>query len=384
MRANSLAMVLISVAVLLVGSAVAQERGTESPSGTHEASCIVRISSNPRVLPINDELIRTLLASTPVIGEPAREILGSKSEPYEEDLKISFELLREYESDEQNMLVGNICVRVDEGCRPAADKFLFNMCQRLERALARVGEVDERRMRERLHEVEEELARAQAQFEELRAARRDLCEQAGRADLSRERIEDTIHELEEHKAELELKLAGSAAREAALTEQIAKLSEQAREAAEHDAVMAELKKVVELREQEVTRLQVLAEKGQASSKDLRVAQEPLAVARAELARRREEIGERMSGGMLVQLNKELVELSIQTAELEAALGHVQERLGEIRENDLLELADRYEREFEIPLDMARNALQQLAMDRYFLRDQLRNLRHPEVLVIGGE
>ena len=381
MRANSLVMAWMSVAVLLVRSAVAQERGTESPSGTHEASYIVRISSDPRVLPINDDLIRNLLVSTPVLGEPAREILGSKSERYEEDVNVGFLLLRELESDEQNMLVGNIFVRVDEGCRPAADEFLAVVCGRLEQALARVGEVDERRMRERLHEVEEELARAQARFEELRAARRELCEQAGRADLSRERIEDTVHELEKHKAGLELKLAGSAAREETLTEQIAKLSEQAREAAEHDAVMAELKKVVALREQEVARLHLLAEAERASSEDLRVAQEPLAMARAELARRREEIADCT---MLVQLNTELMELSIQTAELEAALGHVEGRLAEIREKRLLELADRYEREFEIPLDMAKSAFQQLAMDRYFLRDQLRNVRHPEVLVIGGK
>ena len=85
-----------------------------------------------------------------------------------------------------------------------------------------------------------------------------------------------------------------------------------------------------------------------------------------------------------KLNKELAELSVETAELEAAVGHIAGQLGEIREKGLLELADRYELECEIPLELAKDTLRDLTVSRQSLRNQLRGIRRPEVLVIGGE
>ena len=83
------------------------------------------------------------------------------------------------------------------------------------------------------------------------------------------------------------------------------------------------------------------------------------------------------------MNKELVQLSIQTAELEAASAHIGARLSGIRKKGLLELADRYEREVQIPLKLADRLLQELALEQQALKGQLRSVRRPEVLVIGG-
>jgi hypothetical protein len=372
----------MAVALLIVGG-VGAAAEQQAPSGTRLAKCIVRICSDRDLLPISPEMVESLLASTPVVGAPAREMLGSKADNLDDVVNISFELLDDSRSGWGSVLTGSIEVDVHgDGARPVAEEFLSAICERLEQALRRVGEVDRERLRARLEKVQAELAQLNAQYEQICAARKALIEQAGRDDLSRARIADTINQLEDHKQEIELALAGSQAREAALTEQIAKISQQAIEAAEKSGVVKELAEIVDIRKMEFARAQQLQESGQASVADLNEAQEALSRARADLARYRESMSEQAGAGLLAQLNHELVNLSIESAQQEARLVAVQQRLASIRDRHLLELADRYEREVELQLELTERATRVLTEEQFELEEDIRNLQLPEVVVVG--
>jgi len=363
-----------------VGAVLAEEEG----SGTRSAKCIVRIMSDPDMLPVGAGMIDSLLASTPVLGEPGREILGSKADSIDDVVTVSFELLEHSQSRMGSVLTGSIAVDVHgDDARPAAEELLAAICQRLELALRSVGAIDRERFQERLAQVETELTQLDERYQRIRAARRELLEQAGRDDLSRDRIENTISELEDTRQDIELSLVGAQAREAALTEQIAKIGQQAIETGEKSAVVNELSKIIELRRKGLEYAAKLYEVGKVSQSDLGNLEEALARARADLARYRESVSETAGGGLLVEFNKELITLSVASAEEEARLVAVRQRLAEIRERQLLELADRYEREVELQLSLSERALLDLTEEQYDLKETIRNLRLPEVMVIGG-
>jgi hypothetical protein len=373
----------VVAAVAIVGN-LGAVFGADEPSGSRSAQCIVRIMSDPDMLPVGAEMINSLLGSTPVLGEPAREILGSKAESIDDVVTVSFELLEHSQSRMGLVLTGSITVEVQEGdVRLAAEEFLAAICVRLERALQGVGEIDQRRFRERLETVDAELGRLKEQYELIRAKRQELLKQAGRDDLSRARIENTINELEDTRQDIELSLAGAQAREAALTEQIAKVGQQAIETVEKSAVANELNKIVELRQKELDYAARMYDAGKVSQSDLNGLQEELARARADLARYRESVSETAGAGLLAELNKELVTLSVETAQQEAQLVAIQQRLTEIRERGLLELADRYEREVELQMALSERAVRDLTEEQFELKETIRNLRMPEVVVIGG-
>jgi hypothetical protein len=376
------AALVVGGAGVAVGAQKAQE--AQARSGTRSAKCLVRVMSDPDMLPVGAEMIDSLLSSTPVLGEPAREILGIKGDDIEDLVEVSFEVLEHSQSRMGLVLTGTIAVDVQaDDARPAAEELLAAICARLEGALRVVGEIDQRRFRERLEAIDAELGRLSGQYELIRGKRQELLQQAGRDDLSRARIENTINELEDTRQKIDLSLAGAQAREAALTEQIAKIGQQAIGAAEKSAVAKELNEIVDIRKMELARLQQLQDSGQVSQSDLNQGQEALARARADLGRYRESVSETAGAGLLTELNKELVTLSVETAQQEAQLVAIEQRLTEIRERGLLELADRYEREVELQMALSERAVRDLTEEQFELKETIRNLRMPEVVVIGG-
>ena len=137
-------------------------------------------------------------------------------------------------------------------------------------------------------------------------------------------------------------------------------------------------------EKQVEKLRAMIKAGQASQTDLGNLEEQLARIRAELARYRETASETAGAGLLPQLNKQLVELSVDSAKEEAVLAAVKTRLAEIRERRLLELSDRYEREVESQLELCERIVRELTVEQYELKARIRNLRRPEVVIIGDK
>lgn len=70
--------VILLTCVVLMGGAVQAtgKQAVEDISGTRTASCLVRVTCNPAVLPLDTDTIEDLLRSSGVGGKAAREVLG--------------------------------------------------------------------------------------------------------------------------------------------------------------------------------------------------------------------------------------------------------------------------------------------------------------------
>jgi|GEM_PF-3659959 len=371
--------VMAAVVVMNVSSSYAADR----PSGTREANCVLRILSPRDSFPINPDVVDRLLSSTPVVGEPLREIVGSTAPSYQEDVSISFEALNVSEQKDYTVLVGIISVEIfgDGSLKSAAEELLAAICERLEHALGEAGNLDISRFHERLGAVNGELEELKQRYQQLRELRRELFEQAGQDDLAHERIIAEIREFEERTGEMRLHLAGAEARENAVAKQIAKIAEQTQQRLSQSPIASQMNNLIKIREQEVEHLRKREQMvGDFEAKE---AEEALIHARIQLAQYLESGGNDAGAGLLEKFNRELIESSIEAETNAVELSIMEERLENIRERRLLELADRYRHEVERPLDMLEMMMRDLAQEQYQLKEKLREQRLPEVTVIGG-
>jgi len=375
------------------GVGLGQEAGARAPAGLRGASCVVQIASDHRAVPIDAKLVEFLLDSTPVADAAVREVLGANAPDRRRGIDIVFQPiasdtvakgLAPPSSTTLRVVAASILVIVDEPLPPVAAELLNCVVKRLEAAVraADAGEADV--LRSRLAAVEAELAAVEQRFARIRTVQQELTEKAGQSDLSRARIENTVRDLEQMKASLELKLAGSKAREAALTDQLARVHKSVEAALQQSEVAAELQKIVEIREREVARIRDLVNERGSSPQQLDKALEALAQARAELAHYREQASQNQGGGVLADLNRQLIDLNVEAVETEAQLRAIQGRLADMRARGLLDLAELYEREVEMERSFAEQALRDLMSERERLTRQLRELRPPELRVIGGQ
>lgn len=366
------------------GAASAQEGEPHARLQTREAGCVLRITCDARLLPVNADMLIFLLGTPVVSDEPAGRLLGISTDDVKDYYELEFCETGWQMNDDEGTLLGHLVVTVSQHAPPVARALLREICSRLQATLRSASEVDQARLRERLEMTENELERETNHFAQLRELEQQLCARAGRGDLSRADIAGEIKRLEVARQDAEMELFVAHAREKAVSEQIAKIGREVKESTEKSGVAVELQKVIELREKQVERLQLLVEDGRASSQDLDQVQIEIAQARAQLARYREEASQAAGGGLLANLNKELIEVAIESAEQKVRLSSMQARLDEIRNKGLLELADRYEREVEMQLALAERAVRELSETRHELQRRLQNLRPAEVTTIGGE
>jgi hypothetical protein len=349
-----------------------------TPSAS-SASCLVRIATGDERM--NEDVLHALLGSQPVAGEARREALGAGASRWSIDETL--EVIAP-PSDTDDACLVRIGVDIDgpDVDRSAAAKLLEAMLPRLERALTAAGEARTAELSRRRDATREEVAQAEKRLEEVYARRRELCESAGQALLSREEILGQLAELESQARELELDSAARQARRTAVEAHLDQARKRLEERSTRNEIADELRRIVELREQELKRAQDLTSKGAESTSAVNEAQERLVMARIELQRYMQE----QSAGTetLAQLNQELAEMSIAAAEHEARLKLLRERLAQIRERKLLELADRYETLVEIELPLAMDAFREAREALAQCEQRARSLRTPSVSPLGGK
>jgi DNA repair exonuclease SbcCD ATPase subunit len=225
-------------------------------------------------------------------------------------------------------------------------------------------------------ELERAMADAQKHLQEsqlqLQALRQRVRQQTGRADASADAVRQELAKMEEQRQEFQLESEAKAARMAALTENIAKLTKEVDEKVKNDAVAAELEKVVEARQQRVERIKQMVQVGQATAAELDEAMANVAEARARLLDRHGEAAERAGAGTAQEWNRELMAISVDTAELKARLDKLTERLDKFQS-----VADEVDQ-----LDTQRQAREQAqqAMDQ--VKEQLAELKRQQQQIRG--
>lgn len=353
-------------------------RSDAAQSGTSEASVIVRISYDERYLPLEEDLLNSLLRSAPIRVE-----LGQKWRVPPDVLELGFSIKSMGEGSAGAAVIGEIHTLLYDGEVPqVAAEIAHDASGRLEHALLSAVHQERALVEERSTRLSERVAQAEEHVADLTGREEQVREELGGAIPLPIEISDRISGLQREIADMELELRADRAREEAITHQIAKVAQQVEKDVQQTEVTRELHRIVELRERAVAAIQAQAEL--ASEMDLTQALERLASARAEFARYREEAARHAGGDTLDELNRQLIELAVETAETDARMDALREQLEVLRSGPRLRLANEYHEEVRPALDDARDRLRELREVLRELETMAGEVTPPSVRILGGD
>lgn len=206
-------------------------------------------------------------------------------------------------------------------------------------------------MKQGLMVLEDQYERARGEKERaldtVATLRAKIAEDSGRIDASPESIRAEIVKLEEQQEQLQLEEAGAAGRRKGLEEAVKKYTDIAQAQGANDPVVTELTKVVQLREQELERLQAAYKAGTVSAGDFSAAEMALAQSRAELAAAKQKAaGRGGANDALDAWNRESMNLSIDELDRQARLKYLATRLSQLKQV-VTKLADLVEAQNEV-------------------------------------
>lgn len=175
---------------------------------------------------------------------------------------------------------------------------------------------------------------------ELHDVQSSLRKEADAVDVSPATIRQLLASLQTQRESLSLDLVAKQARAEALTEQVAKFSEQLAKKVDDDPVAKELQTVVEYQQKSMERLQAQQKAGVVTNAEADKAVADLAEARAKLLERKSVAAAAAGGDTLAAWNKELMTLAVDKAELNARLKEINGRLDRL--TDAGDVLDRIE------------------------------------------
>lgn len=399
--------IVILLVLILLTSAPAQSANrpaAEDISNTRTASCVVKITSDPMVLPLDNTTINYLLHSTGIGGRVAREVLnispdqvsdifqiealaGGAGRILPEDRRqrtegigqkpeiLSSEQLRA--AAEQTILF-RLSVELDDTVKPAAEEFMNALVGNLRNTLIKAFEDYKLRFGDQLKLAEQEATSAET---DLREKQKTLREISRSRVLDHDKILADIYRLRQNVQTAKMNQASNQVIIDTTTRRIAETQAKIMEHLENDSITIELQKIVEL----IGRLLIEAEKqfraGTISSLQLNEIKEKLARARIEIAIRRESLSNSIGGNLIESLNKELADRSITAAQDEASIRSLERQL--VEAESLFVKADDYEL-FSLKADVAKQTLQESILWRDRTSRRIRFLQSPMVSILGVE
>ncbi len=419
--------------LLLLRTGPAQSAKTPVPKGqaateisnTFTASCVVKITSDQTVLPLDNITIDYLLHSTGIGGKVAREVLDISSDEASNIFKIealvgsagntlldrrgpASERRSEYEiitesrfpsvqpmsslrgastnrtgtstsaspTGEQT-IVFQLSVELGNNIKPAAKEFMEALVGNLYSTLAKAFEDYKVRFKEQLQLAEDETTRTENDLREKQKALRDI---AGSRDLDRVKILADIRRLRQEVQAARMNQASSQVIIEATSRRISQIQAKISERLENDSITMELQAIVQMSDKLLVQAKVAVDAGQIEALQLEEIKEKLARARIELARRRESLSKSAGGSLIDSLNKELSDRTIQATQDEALILGLEK---EITETDsLLAKTDDYEL-LTLKTDTTKRNLQESMLWRDRMSRHLRLLQPPMVSILGG-
>lgn len=390
------------ILVLIIGIALVTTpiQSTEQPqaklSNTRTASCIVKVTCDPVVLPLSFATIDFLLHSSSVDGKAIREVLDILPDhvPYNH---LTIRYLEEnsartrkttstdhtitaatdFPMNEQIYLF-SLNIELHDDVKAAAEEFMDALLQNLRSELTRAFEEPMQRLRNQLKFAADEAALAE---QELNTKQRHLRRNFGSRILDRTRILADIENIRKDIQKVKIEQAADQANIDETTRQIAKIQAGMQEETSKDTVTAELTTLLQLQQLNVANMKKLSDGGRASSAEFADAMEKLTRTRIELAQRREQLSKSAGGNLIDSLNSALVNCSIKTTQNQAKLVSLDEQLKEAR--PLLEKADASEL-LSLKIDIAKQNFQETILWRDRMNRQVRIIQPPMVSVIGGD
>ena len=409
---------LVLILLISVTAQSANKPAAAELSNTHVASCLVKITFDPLVLPLDDMTIDYLLHSSSVGGRVAREVLnispdqvsdifkiealagaagrilpqdrrrktegrGLKTEgggQRQEILSSDFGLLssEQLSSAAEQTLLFWLSVKLDNDVKPAAEEFMDALVDSLRSTLVKVFEDYKRRFNNQLQLAEQEATSAE---NDLREKQKTLREISRSRVLDRDSILADIYRLRQNVQTAKMNQASNQVIIDATTKRIADIQAKIKTQLENDSITIELQSIVEMSGKLVIEAERQVKAGTISSLQLDELKEKLARARIEIARRREQLSSSVGGNLIATLNKELADRSIQATQDEASIRSLDQQL--VEAESLLAKADDYEL-LSLKSDIAKQNLQESILWRDRTSRQIRFLQSPMVSILGGE
>jgi hypothetical protein len=425
-------LVLISI-LLTTGTAISKE---SKISETLTASCLIKITSDPTILPLDDMTINYLLHSSGVAGKAASEIsdrplleedlaeaiqiewladeddtflsgdLGNPSPETEPDGDPDYQMMmQEMEEMEarmarprprrnsyrrmmseslnitsEQMILLRIVVNLDIGVKlkPAAEEFMEALIENLKATLLRAFNDHRNRLDGRLRLADMEVSRTENQLSEMQERLRNI---AGSRILDKDSILSNIMDMRNNLQNIEMEQDSAKVIVDAITERIAQTQAKLKEQTAKDDVTKELQAMIDRQNENLIEAKKLVEHGQAGPPTLREAEEKLARAKIELAQRREQMSRSAGGDLIESLNRELADRSIKAAQYEARIHALSRQLAEAEE--WLNKADDHEL-LSLKADIAKQNLREAIVWRDRISRQMRLIQPPAVSVLGGQ
>ena len=437
--------ILLIVAVLVTGSIQAAEQSQAKLSHTHVASCLVKVTCNPVVLPLSFETIDYLLHSSGVGGKAAREALEVSPDQVQDLFTIEYvnELtskaspkssmgrssgleggMDEYEyammmeaEMERSMPMMGTSRRRDpsgrtrrtpstgrgrtldptSGLQADEQTYLFSLIVELPDEVKPAAEefMDAllQNLRnalmgafdEHMHKIKNQ---AKLADEEAARAEHELSMQqerlraiSGSRILDRDKILSDISDLRNDIQKIEMEQASDQVVVDQTTNQIAEIQAKMQKEIDKDTVTGQLKELLALQQQNFQNVEKLYKGGRASTNDLADAQEKLTRSRIELAQRREQLSKSAGGNLINSLNSTLANYSLNTTQNKIKLESLARQLAEA--DELLSKADDYEL-LSLKAEIAKQNLQETILWCDRMSRQNRIIQPPVVSVIGGD
>jgi len=409
--------IVVLLVLLLLISAPAQSANQPAAaqiSKTHTASCLVKITFDPLVLPLDGITIDYLLHSSSIGGKVAREVLNISPDQVSDIFKIEAlagsagpswlgraetgriltedrrqktegrgqrpELLssEQMSSAAEQTLLFWLSVELPNNVKPAAEEFMDVLVDSLRGTLVKVFEDYKLRFNKQLQLAEQEATSAE---NDLREKQKELRGISRSRVLDRDKILADIYRLRQNVQTARMNQASNQVIIDATTRRIADIQARIKKQLENDSITIELQSIVEMSGKLVIEAEKQVKAGTISSLQLDEIKEKLARARIEIARRREQLSSSVGGNMIESLNKELADRSIQATQDEASIRSLERQL--VEAESLLAKADDYEL-LSLKADIAKQNLQESILWRDRTSRQIRFLQSPMVSILGGE
>ena len=424
---------LILLLLISIPAQSAEQPATAQISNTRIASCVVKITSDPMVLPLNDATIDYLLHSTGIGGKVTREILNISPDLVSDMFKIETLVgsagrilpepsprrssaptgMQEYEYEmmmearrmgmeykpsttqsgysrrtptttatslsytmEQTILF-KLQINLPEDVKPAAEEFMNALVDNLRSTIVKAFEDYRIRFKAQLQLTEQEAINAES---DLRENQKILREISGTRILDRTKILADINRLRQEVQTAKMNQASNQVSIDATTKQIADIQAKIKDKLANDSITMELQGLVEMIEKLLARAEIEVQAGGIPADQIEDIKEKLARTKIELARRRESLSKSAGGTRIESLNKELADSLIQATQDEASLSSQEQQLAEVE--SLLVKVDDYEL-LSLKTEIVKQNLQEAMLWRDRMSRQIRLLQPPLVSILGG-
>jgi hypothetical protein len=372
------ALVLITAGMMALPAAAQNDAGQakkpESISGTQQASCLLKIVTDPGVISLSNDAIEYLIQSSNVRDRAVKDVLGVTGGDYNVQTGVLEQTEIEGPPRERRTLM-SLNVNLGEGMKPVARELMDALVINLRNVLERAYQSEMGRMDSQIQLGDREVMYADSELKEVQQKLTDLSDR----DLSSDALRSNIAGIQAQLQSLQLERVSQEAYREGIVKRISEIQMEVEKTVANDVIADELKQVIQRRMIELKNAQQKIDAGVVPSGELATVEDKLATARIDLARRREELSKTGSAAGLGQLTAELSTLTLERNRTQAKEEQLLSQFDEARGS--LGRSAEYER-VKLKLDVAKQNLREAETLFNRARQKVRMLPSPSVSVIG--